>query len=1119
MLLPFSPGWRNTRQSRIEALERRVLFSDIRWTNEGGGLAGDSDDFEEVYGANATVARAIVNRAISDWERVIENFNRAPGDGNFFDLNIDADVFSSSTIAGQTSLITSVDGKPISADIDLDDNGGGIGSWYFDPVIGSSMVPDDGEFTSLVTPFAATGSAPTAGNDFYRTVSHEIGHAMGIAGGWFLEPLRIDDFLTAAGTDPIDGTSTLYAFNVGGGPVEATFTDAGGYHFFEGPAMPGLPAHPDELLNSGRTASSQLRRLISDVLVITLQQAYGYTVKLPSQINTLYANLNTTTDVLRVAGNGNENVTIDMVGGNIRVQVNAMSELFPASEVSSIVVDGGGGADTLTINSLTANKPVTFNGGVGNDTLVLAANGQNLDAIQSSITFNDPGAAGDSIVLHDGLNAAAGTTYTINNAGNNFDRTNFPFLSFTSIQNFTLHAGSNQNVINVHASPPTLTTTINAGGGNDQINLALASQRLNNLAGPVLVNGDAGTNDSITLMDNLSTENDNYTMSGNQVQHPAFGGLTYGTIENASLLASGGQNSITISSTPAGTTWGIDAGAGIDQISIQSSVVGSTLNVNAGPGNDNIDLAMASGNLADLRGALTINGQADADDLTLWDNLATGNDAYSVTSTNVDRAVFSGVTYGTVETLQLLAQTGNNTIDISSTAGGTTTTISANSGNDIFNVGTPGNTAASIAGPLVLRGEVGTDTVFYTDQSNAVATTYGITSTTITRSGAAMTTFATVELLDLRGGSSNDTYVVSSTLASCPVVISGANGDDDFFLGGVIGSAVFLDNILGALTLNGQNGSDEVVMNDGISNASDSYTITPTAFTHPGTGGMTYATMEGMTLLAASGANLIDVSTAALCPVTVHSRFGTDTINVNETALNAPVTVGTSPGDDTVNVNPGGAGTAFALFNDTQRIGALSIFAGGTASIAAGGNRVLTATSINLSGSGVLDMNDNDVIVDYTGASPLAAITARLASGYSAGTWNGPGINSSAAAASGNTAIGVAEATDLFSTFPATFSGQQIDNTAVLLRYTPYGDADLNGAVNSDDFNRLAANFGQAAKRWTHGNFNFDAAGAVNSDDFNLLAGNFGAIAGDAASLPQLTRSGDDREELLPASA
>jgi acetyl esterase/lipase len=67
----------------------------------------------------------------------------------------------------------------------------------------------------------------------------------------------------------------------------------------------------------------------------------------------------------------------------------------------------------------------------------------------------------------------------------------------------------------------------------------------------------------------------------------------------------------------------------------------------------------------------------------------------------------------------------------------------------------------------------------------------------------------------------------------------------------------------------------------------------------------------------------------------------------------------------------------------------------------------------------------------------------------------------------------------------------EADSRAFLLAELtrPFGDADRNGLVNSDDFNILAANFGGPGG-WRQGDF--DANGFVNSDDFNLLAQNFG---------------------------
>jgi hypothetical protein len=76
----------------------------------------------------------------------------------------------------------------------------------------------------------------------------------------------------------------------------------------------------------------------------------------------------------------------------------------------------------------------------------------------------------------------------------------------------------------------------------------------------------------------------------------------------------------------------------------------------------------------------------------------------------------------------------------------------------------------------------------------------------------------------------------------------------------------------------------------------------------------------------------------------------------------------------------------------------------------------------------------------------------------------------------------------------ATFAGEPLVANSVLLAYTRYGDADLNGQVNLQDFNRLASAFGTTDTAvWSQGDFNYD--GNVNLQDFNRLASNFGLSA------------------------
>jgi hypothetical protein len=143
--------------------------------------------------------------------------------------------------------------------------------------------------------------------------------------------------------------------------------------------------------------------------------------------------------------------------------------------------------------------------------------------------------------------------------------------------------------------------------------------------------------------------------------------------------------------------------------------------------------------------------------------------------------------------------------------------------------------------------------------------------------------------------------------------------------------------------------------------------------------------------------------------------------------------------------------------------------------------------------TGKFDLTNNSMVVDYTGTSPYDYLRQLMSSAHASDAWTGNGLGSSEAASATvnrNDGIGYAEATEIFSTFPATFLGRgEVDDTSVLLRYTLYGDTNLDGRVNLVDFNKLAANFGTGT-RWDQGDSTYD--GTVNLQDFNRLAANFG---------------------------
>jgi hypothetical protein len=107
--------------------------------------------------------------------------------------------------------------------------------------------------------------------------------------------------------------------------------------------------------------------------------------------------------------------------------------------------------------------------------------------------------------------------------------------------------------------------------------------------------------------------------------------------------------------------------------------------------------------------------------------------------------------------------------------------------------------------------------------------------------------------------------------------------------------------------------------------------------------------------------------------------------------------------------------------------------------------------------------------------SPVNEIAQDIGRAYDGGTWTGTGITSALANEFGVGYIEVAGA-------------------SIVIRLARFGDANLSGTVDLEDFNALASNFGDSGKFWFTADFNYD--GVVDLDDFNLLASNFGLGAG-----------------------
>jgi hypothetical protein len=297
-----------------------------------------------------------------------------------------------------------------------------------------------------------------------------------------------------------------------------------------------------------------------------------------------------------------------------------------------------------------------------------------------------------------------------------------------------------------------------------------------------------------------------------------------------------------------------------------------------------------------------------------------------------------------------------------------------------------------------------------------------------------------------------------------------------------------------------------------INNGSSSKTVTVSS-----------STTIGSLLVQGSSATMeLDVSTGVEVAISSGTTIGTNGIFHIATGGSVLALNGIS-----------GAGTTVVLSGATLnsgfiRQGTLSI--GGVATIQQmlPKNSVATVSVISnltIAGTtnawtGKLDLTNNDLDVQN---ATLGIVSNQIKTAYNSGTWSGNGITSSEAAADTTflTTLGVIANTTngtnpLYGsgTSMGLFDGINPAANDVLVKYTYYGDTNLDGRIDGSDYSRTDNGFLTHASGWYNGDFNYDDV--VDGSDYTLLDNAFnmqGAslstqISGPAAtSLAQISGS------------
>jgi Ca2+-binding EF-hand superfamily protein len=636
------------------------------------------------------------------------------------------------------------------------------------------------------------------------------------------------------------------------------------------------------------------------------------------------------------------------------------------------------------------------------------------------------------------------------------DTVNVANVTIDSETTIWTYAGSDiVNIQTINAE-----TTVNAGAGNDTINVGsnapATGGNVNSISAALTINGDGGS-DTLNLDDTGDTADNDGTLTSTMITGLGMStGITYGTLEHLNINLGSGGDTYTIQSTHTQETTlhandgadtvhvltvdgqtTINAGNQADVINVRTISAATT--VNAGAGDDTInvgsnaqgvigDVNNNSGGTVDGIGALlTVNGNepsSGSDTLNIDNTGDTSGSTGNLTSTQLHGlGMASGITYGTIETLNISLGSGGDTFTIQSTHSGSTTvstgagedaivingadgtlTVNGQADGDVITINATGASSSSTlngqAGEdaIVINGTDGTLTVNGQADGDVITVNATGASSSSTLNGQAgedaIVINGTDGTLTVNGQADSDVITVNGTGASSsstlngqagndifnikaingPVVVSGGDDSDTINVGsnaaGVIGDednnqGGNVNSIAALLTVSGNepsSGSDTLNVDDTGDTSGNTGNLTSTQLTGLGmASGIIYGTIETLNISLGSGGDTFTIQSTHAGQTNLNSNAGSDVINIQTIA--GLTTVNGGNDSDTINVGSNAQGTIANANNNS----------GGTVD---GIGALLTVNGNEPpSGSDTLNVDDTAETTNNTGTLTATTIT------------------------------------------------------------------------------------------------------------------------------------------------
>lgn len=578
-----------------------------------------------------------------------------------------------------------------------------------------------------------------------------------------------------------------------------------------------------------------------------------------------------------LAGDGADTICVDLTTADPGPPVPALVE-----------VSGDGGADSIAVLAVPADRDVSVDGGLADDTLVVGKDGR-LDLILGALDVAGGGGL-DAVSFEDHL-ADAADAYTITAAAVSWANGGATpvVVPYAAAEVLVLKTSAGDDTVGVASTLAGTPVTVDTGTGAGDDTVTVGTGTLDNILGAVSVAGGGGA-DVLIVADEADNDVANtYTIEPGQVTRSVA--VSYSGVR----------------------TLAVNAGRKNDTINVPATAGGTDITIDAGEGNDTVGAGV--GTLDDLLGPITLQGGLGDDLLAVDESANAGGDTYEVSAASVARTTAGAeraVSYGGngFERVRLDAGGGVDAVNVLATT--LPITVTGGAGKDAIVIGSALNSLGDIAATVSVLGGGGGDELTVNDDGASAGFVYTLTGTSIDRAGATVVAYADVDAVALNTSAGADDVTVTSTAASIRTTVNAGAGADTVRVNATAGPLVVvgglgddvtvgngtLDNIRGAVNVLG---GVRLAVDDSADPDASAYTLTGTTLDRTGAATITFSGLAALELATGTGNDTVAVDdTPAAVPVTIRTGAGADAVTLSRTQDTVSVSGGA--GDDTVTV-------------------------------------------------------------------------------------------------------------------------------------------------------------------------------------------------------------------------